>query len=201
MVYEKLPASLPQAKLSIVPQAETEIRLAVLRKTLCDLGYQEVVTYSFVNEALQTSLNPHDQAKKLLNPMSSDMEVMRTSLWPGLINTLLYNQHRQQKSLKLFETGLRFTIHQEELLQQNTLSGLNWGQVCPEQWGVPNRLFDFFDLKGDVENLISLTLDTSSFKFEPPRTLLCILANLQKYCATESMLVLLARYILRLFKI
>jgi phenylalanyl-tRNA synthetase beta chain len=131
------------------------------------MGYQEIVAYSFVDKKIQQLFDPGMAPKELLNPITADMSVMRTSLWSGLINTLLYNQNRQQNRVKIFETGLRFIVKNDSLEQQNVLSGLLSGSAFPEQWGNSLRESDFFDAKGDIENILKLTFDLANFEFKP----------------------------------
>ncbi len=152
------------AALRMLPDAENKLSLIQLRNTLCDLGYHEVVAYSFVDAKLQEMLNPGKEPKPLKNPMTADMSVMRTNLWPGLIKTLMYNVNRQQSRIRLFETGLRFVPQQKMYLQERVISGLITGAAYPEQWGIPTRPADFFDIKGDLQNLLQKTLNEFVFK-------------------------------------
>jgi phenylalanyl-tRNA synthetase beta chain len=136
---------------------------------LADMSYQEVITYSFIDKKLAALFSPELEAKELLNPMTADMAVMRTSLWPGLISTFLYNQNRQQDRVRIFESGLRFITEDKKLQQQTMLAGLICGNAAPEQWGTRNRAADFFDLKGDIQNLLGLTNSTHEFSFKPAK--------------------------------
>ncbi|EKD70586.1 MAG: phenylalanyl-tRNA synthetase subunit beta [uncultured bacterium] len=163
--YENIPSHDPVAAMRINLRSEKKIYLSGIRNTLCDMGYQEVITYSFVDKKMQDLLEPRSQPKELLNPITADMSVMRTSLWPGLINTLIFNQNRQQHRVRIFETGLRFILNKGKLEQQKVLSALSYGSVLPEQWGVPTRQADFFDLKGDLENIFKLTFASNEFEF------------------------------------
>jgi len=90
---------------------------------------------------------------------------MRTSLWPGLLNTLKYNHHRQQSRGRIFESGLVFTNNNNELEQLPKVASIIWGEQVPEQWGVEGKSVDFFDIKGDVERLLALTLSKTAFAF------------------------------------
>lgn len=164
--YNKIPTSQSFSGMQMHVCPEKKINLSVIRHALCDMGYQEVVTYSFIDKKIQGLLDPHHVPKELLNPITTDMSVMRTSLWPGLINTLQYNQNRQQNRMRIFETGLRFIQKEGLLQQQNVLSGLLFGDVAPEQWGEPSRKADFFDLKGDLACLFKLTFDTAGFEYK-----------------------------------
>jgi phenylalanyl-tRNA synthetase beta chain len=163
--YDHLPSRPTLAALSMHPKVETKLDGVTLRRTLCDLGYHEVITYSFVDKKLQHLFDPNHIPKEIMNPISSDMSVMRTNLWPGLVNTLLYNQNRQQQRVRLFEMGLQFKSEEGVLNQQRVISGLVSGSLVPEQWGVTTRQSDFFDLKGDLQNIFKLTKDEQSFTF------------------------------------
>jgi phenylalanyl-tRNA synthetase beta chain len=90
---------------------------------------------------------------------------MRTSLWPGLLKALVYNQNRQQSRIRLFEHGLNFIPSDGGLRQEPYLGGMASGAALPEQWGVPARAMDFFDLKADVEALLALTGEPETFAF------------------------------------
>jgi phenylalanyl-tRNA synthetase beta chain len=155
------------ASMSMFPQKEEQLTLPAIRNTLCDLGYHEVVTYTFVDKKLQTLLDPGCDPKPLLNPITADMDVMRTNLWPGLVKTLIYNLNRQQNRIRLYETGLRFVHDQNTYLQERVISGLIAGSAEPEQWGVATRPVDFYDLKGDLQQLFKLTHDVTEFVFKP----------------------------------
>jgi phenylalanyl-tRNA synthetase beta chain len=167
--YDTIPCHFPVAHLQIHDCPEDRLPIQTLRRTLCDLGYQEVVTYSFIDKKLQSLFQPDEDAIELVNPITADMSVMRASLWPSLVSTLIYNQNRQQTRARLFESGLRFQRTQGELLQQRTLSGLINGSVFPEQWGIPSRKVDFFDIKGDLQSLLKLTLATEEINFRPDK--------------------------------
>lgn len=149
--YERIQGEIAQYPLQIKSQAYC---LQQLQTTLVQKGYQEAITYSFVDPALEKLLHPESNPLALANPISSDLAVMRTSLWAGLLMALKYNMNRQQSEVKLFETGLRFE-NGEQLLQIPTLAGIAIGRALPEQWGNANRALDFFDVKGELESLIS----------------------------------------------
>jgi len=172
--YHQLPLSETYASLHITTPDESQTKSTHITPILRDLGYQEIITYSFVSSRMQQLLDPLLVPKKLLNPMSSDMEVMRTTLWPGLIETLLYNRNRQQLRARFFEIGYRFipekTAFNDPLtayLQQKVVSGLISGSAFPEQWGIASRSVDFFDLKGDIEYIFSQIGHLNDFVFKP----------------------------------
>ena len=163
--YNNLPQSslLMRSELSKAPEAVLDLERA--KDLLVDRGYQEAITYSFVDEALQKAVAPSDQYIKLQNPISSELAVMRTTLWCGLLQAALYNINRQQSRVRLFEAGMRFISREGETLQQKMLAGLAVGGAYPEQWGEKDRKLDFFDMKADVEALFTLT--GVRVRFEP----------------------------------
>lgn len=126
------------------------------------LGYDEIISYSFVDEKLQTQLVPNQKAIKLLNPISQDMSVMRTTLWTGLLTTLLYNLRRQQSRVRLFEQGLCFF---EDGAQLKKLSGLIYGSVYPETWDSSKEIGQFFNVKNDVIALLAENGVVDSYEF------------------------------------
>jgi phenylalanyl-tRNA synthetase beta chain len=131
-------------------------------------GYHEIITYSFVDKALQGLLVSDEQAIPLSNPLSADMAWMRTSLWPGLIKTARYNQNRQMERIRIFEIGLCFRVGAEgNIIQEEKIGGLVAGPLYPAQWGVRGRGVDFFDLKADIEALLKLTHRIEDFSFKP----------------------------------
>ena len=136
-----------------LPEAQVDLRR--LRHVLVDRGYQEAVTYSFVDAALQKLLHGAS-GLPLANPITAEMTEMRLGLWQGLLKALHYNLNRQQERVRLFETGLRFTLQYDEIKQENVVAGLISGPQYPLQWGEPQRAADFADLKGDVEALLAL---------------------------------------------
>ncbi len=165
--YNNIPSSMQLASLQMNLFPENKILLSRIRLALCDQGYHEVVTYSFIDKHHQELFIPGCSSKELLNPVTSEMGVMRASLWPGLVNTLLYNQNRQQMRVRIFEMGLRFVLEGSEILQQRMLSGLVCGSVWPEQWGAATRIADFFDVKNDILNFLKLTFAVEKFIFKP----------------------------------
>jgi phenylalanyl-tRNA synthetase beta chain len=149
-------------KIQIKP--ETFIPLTQIKKLLVDREYYEIISYSFVSEKLQNLLDPLHKPIALANPMSADMDVMRTSLWPGLIQAVLYNQNRQEHRIRFFETGLCF-INNGELNQVSKLAGIVCGNLFPEQWGAAKQPVDFFDLKNDLQVLFNLNKMHFTFQF------------------------------------
>ena len=152
--YDHIPATPPVATLTMLPSPESRLHLNQVRDTLVAAGYQEVVTYSFVDESWERDLLGNNSPIRLKNPIASNLSVMRTSLWGGLLDTLGYNLNRKQDRAFLFEIGAVF--HQVTGKYQETarISGLAYGSAKPEQWAAANADIDFFDVKANVDALI-----------------------------------------------
>lgn len=162
--YERLPVHLPALEFSPAPAPEGTIALERAKAVLVDRGYQEVVTYSFVDAEYIEALTPGASASILANPISADMSHMRTSIWAGLLKTATYNLNRQQTRLRLFESGLVFNNVNGELIQTPMLGALLYGTAEAEAWANnKSRTLDFFDLKGDVEALLGMTASELTF--------------------------------------
>jgi len=139
-------------------------------EALAARGYEEAVTYAFVDPSLQEKLFPGRPALALANPIASDMSVMRVSLWPGLIRAALENQRRQQDRIRLFEHGTRFEPDGKATHEIETIAGIASGSRLPEQWGVSKEArapADFYDVKADLAALIAATGAAETFSFEP----------------------------------
>jgi len=163
--YNQLPSSPPKSHLLMRPQPAVTIE--ELQSALVQRGYQEAVTYSFVDPAVQTLLDSEKKAISLGNPLASDMSVMRTTLWAGLLQAVLYNQKRQQSRIRLFETGLRFVQSDKDKAQQDKMiAGVITGSAYPEQWGQSSKAVDFFDIKADVQALLNIS-GTDKYRFIP----------------------------------
>jgi phenylalanyl-tRNA synthetase beta chain len=165
--YHHLPASKPHTTLNLILPSEQHLSPTRIRTALVDKGYNEVITYSFVPPFLHTLLNAHQPALKLNNPISSDMAVMRTNVWPGLLQVAMYNQRRQQPRVRVFEIGLCFTQEEGQLRQRIKLGGVATGTAYPQQWGMQQRMVDFFDIKSDLEALLGLTTGEKEWQFHP----------------------------------
>lgn len=151
--YERVPARPYAAELP--PAAVPERRpLDLARDRLASRGFQEVVTYSFVDAKLEGLLAPGASAIPLDNPIADTLALMRTTLWSGLLPAWRYNQQRQRKRVRLFEIGVCFTHDEERVVETEKLALLAAGPAAAEQWGLPARPVDFFDLKADLESLL-----------------------------------------------
>lgn len=165
--YNRLPVRYPQARLA--PQASPEARsdLPALRRLLVARGYQEAITYSFIDPKLFELFNPGVEPLLLANPISTDMAAMRSSLWPGLVKALQHNLNRQQDRVRLFESGLRFVGQLDGLKQEPMLAGVVCGSRLPEGWAQGRETVDFFDVKADVEAVLGFAGALDAFTFVP----------------------------------
>jgi len=151
--YDAIPALLPQAEISMLPATEERRGADVLRHLLVAADYQEVITYSFVDESWERELQGNPNPIRLRNPIASNLGVMRSSLWGGLLGTLMYNLNRKQARARLFEVGATFRADNAGFAETTKLAGLCYGDAVPEQWGEPAREVDFFDVKADIERI------------------------------------------------
>ncbi|MCE0490750.1 phenylalanine--tRNA ligase subunit beta [Pantoea sp. Mb-10] len=169
--YNNIPDVPVKANLIMTHHREAALSLKRAKQLLVDKGYQEAITYSFVDPKLQQLLHPGEEALILPSPISSDMSAMRLSLWTGLLGAVVYNQNRQQGRVRLFESGLRFVPDTQADLgirQDLMLAGVLSGNRHEEHWDLARQAVDFYDLKGDLESLLELTgkLDQISFRAE-----------------------------------
>lgn len=167
--YNRLPTRSLAKPLDIEPKPEAKLGLMGVRRQLISRGYQEAITYSFIEPRLSALFDPEIAPVTLRNPISADMAAMRISLLPGLVSVLRHNLNRQQDRVRLFETGLRFVPTANGLVQEPVVAGLIYGSRAPESWANQADWVDFFDLKGDLESLIALTGNQSAFAFKAAR--------------------------------
>jgi len=166
--YNNIPNVSPKATLSMNPNKEAQLSVSKLKNALVNRGYQEAITYSFVDPKKQSLIHPEQEVMTLPHPISSEMSVMRLSLWTGLLQSVSYNQNRQQNRIRLFETGLRFIPDESVengVRQENMLAGVITGQRNEEHWDMEKAVTDFYDIKSDVEAILSLTADASAYEF------------------------------------
>jgi phenylalanyl-tRNA synthetase beta chain len=164
--YNRLPVTRIRAGLEMPARPETRLSTRHLRRHLGARGYREAITYSFIDPKLQQVFDPERRPVELTNPISSDMAVMRTRLLPGLVGAVLYNTHRQQSRVRLFENGLRFVGEGGDLQQLPTLAMVCTGERFSQSWTESGESTDFYDLKGDLESLLALTRAPHDFAFE-----------------------------------
>lgn len=170
--YEDLPERAPVAPVTARVRPETRRGPHAIRHRMAALGYAETINFSFVEERWERELAGEAHPIRLLNPIAAPLSVMRSSLIGSLVNVLRHNQARRVERVKVFELGRVFRRAPEQkagelqvagVVQPLRVAGLVWGQAVPRQWGQPERVVDFFDVKGDVEALLA----SEAFRFEP----------------------------------
>jgi len=166
--YDNIPLASGNNSTKFARAAETRLDINQLRNHLVALGYQEIISYSFIDPALSDLVCGADARPiRLQNPISEEMAVMRSSLLPGLLQTLQYNANRQHERLRLFETGLVFQRQGDETLQTPKIGGLLSGTRNPKNWNNNNEISDFYDVKGDIESVLDLGGNGADFQFVP----------------------------------
>lgn len=153
--YDKIPTHIIRSS----AQARTIDRLDIITTTaiqfLAHRGYQEIISYSFVDPQLQQAVYPNLPGKTLLNPISTELSLMRVGLWPGLLAAMVHNLHRQHSALKLCETGKIFLSNGEQIEEKLAFAGLMVGTHSQYNWSETAASYDFFDMKGDLEALFA----------------------------------------------
>ena len=167
--YENIP-EIP-ARWSAHPVAATEQQVDPdrLRALLVDRGYYECLNYSFLDAESHQPFHSGEPELELANPLSSDLSVLRRSLWPGLLRNYRANRDRGTQEARLFEIGVCFSGEPEGIHEETWIAGLLAGATMPEQWGVEQRDSDFFDARGDVEAILGLTGRAGDFSIQAGR--------------------------------
>jgi phenylalanyl-tRNA synthetase beta chain len=153
--YDVMPTHLPLAHLQMQRSDSNGRLIRKLRNLLVHRGYQEAITYSFVDPDMQKELAPGEEVMTLTNPIAPELSVMRASHWPGLVKALQYNLKRQQQRIRLFETGLVFKLN-EKLSQDPFISGITYGNYYNNQWDIPYNSCNLYDIKADVEAIFQV---------------------------------------------
>lgn len=161
--FERIPAAPPRAAATMRSLPEERRSLHRLRATLASLGYQEVINFSFVEPAWETQLAGNAEPVHVLNPIASQLSAMRSTLLGGLIDNVRYNVNRRQSRVRVFEAGRVFlrapgtpegALDVAGIRQPVRIAAAAYGPAVTEQWGMSDRLVDFFDVKGDLEALM-----------------------------------------------
>jgi phenylalanyl-tRNA synthetase beta chain len=162
--YARIPAHAPLAPARMRARLETRRSPHAVRALLAQLGYQELVNYSFVDPRWERDFAANDQPIAVLNPISAQMSVMRSSLLGGLVSVLGYNLNRKAGRVRVFEIGRVFRrdpqvvdgpLEVQGIAQPTCVAGLAYGTVDDDQWASLTRDVDYFDIKGDVERLFA----------------------------------------------
>ncbi|HSN40957.1 MAG TPA: phenylalanine--tRNA ligase subunit beta [Burkholderiales bacterium] len=154
--YDNIPAAAPVAHASMLPAPEARRDASSVRRLLVAHGYQEIVTYSFVEREWESDFCGNASPIALANPIASQMSVMRSSLFGSLVDSVAFNISRKQVRVRLFEIGRCFaTMENGGYAQTMKAGGIAYGDALQEQWGSPARRADFHDVKADVEALLA----------------------------------------------
>jgi phenylalanyl-tRNA synthetase beta chain len=172
--YDEIPSRLPAGQPPAPHDDETLLPETALRAQMAARNFHEAICYAFVDAKLLEKWQFGAKAIPLANPLSAELGVMRTSLLPGLVEALRANRNRQQSRVRLFEIGNVFakrdrgpgTRDRDAPIETNMLAAVACGAAQAEQWGVPTRALDFFDLKGDLQSLIALSGEGSAWTFD-----------------------------------
>ena len=151
--YDAIPTRTTLTAMPLKASRRDRINPADLRNLMVHLGYNEVITYSFISPERHDLFSPDIQPLVIENPMSKEQSVMRTSLIPGLIDALVSNVARQSTSIRMFEYGQCFNGDVDHLEQGFRIAAALWGLKDPENWTQQAKNVDFFDIKGDIERL------------------------------------------------
>ncbi len=162
--YDHFPHTPPQGPITAKILPEHQRSAFAVRRLMAGMGYQETINFSFVEERWEHELAGNPQPIRLLNPIASQMGVMRSSLLASLVQVLKYNQDRKMSRVRVFELGRVFTKNPQVQDTDTTvagfdqpmhLAGLVSGALAPMQWALKDQAADFFDVKADVEALLA----------------------------------------------
>ncbi len=164
--YDSIPEATESAQSPLETVTESEIDLERVAATMIARDYQEVVTYSFIDAESNALFTGAESELVLSNPISSELSVMRSSLWPGMVAAAAANVARQQDRVRLIEISRTYHGSLEDHSEVVRVGGLITGSVQPEQWASRSESVDFFDIKADVEALLSLSCSAGEVSFE-----------------------------------
>ena len=164
--YDSIPETTEVASSALQTVTESKVDMEFAAAALIARDYQEVVTYSFIDAEADKAFSGVDSQLVLSNPISSEMSVMRSSLWPGMVAAASMNNARQQDRVRIFEASKSFHGKLGDHAEVVRIAGLVTGSRHPEQWATNAESVDFFDIKADVEALLDLSCDTSEVSFE-----------------------------------
>ena len=178
--FDKIKALPPLTNTVMLGSDSSNRSIYDIKITMSSLGYNEIVSYSFIEEGVEKEFHENNKLIKLDNPIASQMNVMRSKLWGSHVEALLYNINRGQTQIRLFEIASTYMKSNSGYAEKQVLSGVLYGSSQPEQWGIKAKKIDFYDVKGDLE-----TLSEGELKFKKkdapgslhPGKSACILKN------------------------
>ena len=163
--YDEIPEITATGDTPLARATELVIDLDLVANTLVARDYQEVITYSFIDEELNTLVSGEKSALVLSNPISSEMSVMRSSVWPGLLAAASANVARQQERVRFFEIGKTYHGALDAPREVVRVSAVVTGDAVEKQWGSDSQAVDFFDINSDVETLLAMSGAPAEFSF------------------------------------
>ena len=160
--YNNIPALMPTSQTKTLPSPSNKKNIYTIKNSLVNLGYNEVVSYSFIGKETEEKLHSNLDLIQLQNPIASQMNVMRSRIWGNHIEALIYNLNRGQNQVRIFEIAPVYKKINSNFQESTVLSGLVYGSSMPEQWNNKKREVNFYDLKGDIETFSSNTLNINT---------------------------------------
>jgi len=158
--YNNIPAITPISQNKMLTPIGGKKSIYSIKSSLANLGYNEVISYSFIDKETEESLHSNSNLIQLQNPIASHMNVMRSKMWGSHIETLIYNLNRGNSQIRIFEIASLYQKIKSEFSETLVLSGLVSGNYIPEQWSSKKREINFYDIKGDIEiisgNILSI---------------------------------------------
>lgn len=165
--YDSIPETMAKVEMPLAAVTESCIDLDQAAATIVARDYQEVITYSFIGAGVDKLFSGVESELVLSNPISSEMSVMRASLWPGMVAAAAANAARQQDRIRIFEVGKSFHGNESRRREVLRFAGLATGPAHPEQWDSEGQSVDFFDIKSDVAAILRLAGDAAQISYEP----------------------------------
>ena len=151
--FDKIKAIPPSTNIKMLGSDSSYRSRYDIKIAMASLGYNEIVSYSFIEDSVEKEFHENKKLIKLENPISSQMDVMRSRLWGSHIDALLFNINRGQTQIRLFEIASSYIQSNGGYTEKQILSAALYGSSQPEQWGIKAKKIDFYDVKGDLETL------------------------------------------------
>ena len=151
--FDKIKATPPTTNIEMLGLDSKSRSPFSIKSSMAALGYNEIVSYSFIQESVEKEFHENNNLIKLDNPIASQMSVMRSKLWGSHIDALNYNINRGQNQIRLFEVASIYEKLSDGYKERQILSGVLYGSAYPEQWGIKSKKIDFYEVKGDLETI------------------------------------------------
>ncbi|MCH9771738.1 MAG: phenylalanine--tRNA ligase subunit beta [Betaproteobacteria bacterium] len=151
--FDKIKATPPTTNIEMLGLDSKRRSPFSIKSSMAALGYNEIVSYSFIQESVEKEFHENNNLIKLDNPIASQMSVMRSKLWGSHIDALNFNINRGQNQIRLFEVASIYEKLSDGYKERQILSGVLYGSAYPEQWGIKSKKIDFYEVKGDLETI------------------------------------------------